>query len=201
DLRYELIEKFKSLHDSYPLIRAIVRLTYINKVENTSEIFKNNQQFIKSCLEKDMLSSNSDRMEDAFYAAAECKQLAKKVFSIQKIIKTPIDHVRYLLDSETGYTLLFLQIWIEHNIIKKQNLKFLFEILSVLPQRIIDAKKISAELKSDILYYGGRLAGIISKTKFTDVDKTKLVENWQSFISSHAFPHDICNGYFKEINE
>lgn len=79
----------------------------------------------------------------------------------------------------------------------KQNLKILFEILSIIPQRIIAAKNITAELKSDMLYYGGQLAGKISITEFQDIDKTKCDESWLLFANSDTCPHDIRNGYFK----
>lgn len=79
----------------------------------------------------------------------------------------------------------------------KQNLKILFEILSIIPQRIIAAKNITAELKSDMLYYGGQLAGLISITEFQDADKTECDESWQSYAHSNMYPLDIRNGYFK----
>lgn len=142
-------------------------------------------------------------MKDAFFGAAESQRLTKGTFSIQAIVKSSIDHIRYHLDSETYYILLLLPLWINPNIIAKQNLGILFDILSDLPQRAIASKGISAELKSDILYYGGRLVGQIVKKEFEDVDKMNCIETWQSFANSHDFPQDIRNGYFEglETNE
>lgn len=98
---------------------------------------------------------------------------------------------------------MLLPLWIEPNIISKRNLGILFEILSRLPQRVIVSKGISAELKSDMLYYGGQFVGQIYKIEFAGVNKTKCIKSWQSFANSHDFPHDIRNGYFggMEINE
>ncbi|MDE7025453.1 MAG: SIR2 family protein [Paramuribaculum sp.] len=197
ELRNELLDKIKLLSDSYPLIRAVVRLSFIGKSEDKGESVKENRQFIRNCLERDVISSDHNRMEDSFLAAAECQQLTKGNFSIQEIVKSSIDHIRYHLDSETKYILLLLPIWITSNVIMKQNLRILFDVLSMLPQRITDAKDIAAELKSDMLYFGGQLAGQISKVEFIDVDKTKCVESWQSFANSNTYPHDIRNGYFK----
>jgi len=199
ELRNELLEKIKLLSDSYPLIRTVVRLSFIGKSGDTSESVKENRQFIKSCLGRDVISSDHNRMKDAFLAAAECQRLAKGNFSIQEIIKLSIDYIRYRLDSETRYILSLLPIWITSGVIKKQNLGILFDILSMLPQRIIAAKDIAAELKSDMLYYGGQLAGQISKIEFAGIDKTKCDESWQSFVNSNAYPHDIRNGYFKGL--
>ena len=155
DLRNELLKRFKLLSDSYPLIRTIVRLSFIDKSIDTNESVKENKQFIKNNLEKDVISSDHNRMKDAFFGAAESQRLTKGTFSIQAIVKSSIDHIRYHLDSETYYILLLLPLWINPNIIAKQNLGILFDILSDLPQRAIASKGISAELKSDILYYGG----------------------------------------------
>ena len=203
DLRNELLKRFKLLSDSYPLIRTIVRLSFIDKSIDTNESVKENKQFIKNNLEKDVISSDHNRMKDAFFGAAESQRLTKGTFSIQAIVKSSIDHIRYHLDSETYYILLLLPLWINPNIIAKQNLGILFDILSDLPQRAIASKGISAELKSDILYYGGRLVGQIVKKEFEDVDKMNCIETWQSFANSHDFPQDIRNGYFEglETNE
>lgn len=94
-----------------------------------------------------------------------------------------------------------MPLWINPNIIAKRHLGDLFEILSGLPQKVIASEGISAELKSDILYYGGQLVGQIYKKEFQEVEavKIKCVESWQSFATSHDFPHDIRNGYFKGI--
>lgn len=197
ELRYELLTKIKLLSDLYPLIRAIVRLAFGGKYRNTGEAIKENRRFIKNCLERDVISSDHDRMKDAFLAVAECHRLTKGTFSIQEVVKSSIDHLRYHLDSETKYILLLLPIWISHNVILKQNLKILFEILSIIPQRIIAVKNITAELKSDMLYYGGQLAGLISITEFQDADKTECDESWQSYAHSNMYPLDIRNGYFK----
>lgn len=197
ELRNELLAIIKLLSDSYPLIRTIVRLSFGGKYGDTGEAVKENRQFIKSCLERDVISSDHNRMKDAFLAAAECQRLTNGTFSIQEIVKSSIDHLRYHIDSETKYILLLLPIWINHNVIMKQNLKILFEILSIIPERIIAAKNITAELKSDMLYYGGQLAGKISITEFQDIDKTKCDESWLLFANSDACPHDIRNGYFK----
>lgn len=197
ELRNELLTKIKSLSGSYPLIRTIIHLSFGGKYGDTSETVKENRQFIKSCLERNVISSDHNRMKDAFLAAAECQRLTKGTFSIQKIVKSSIDHLRYQIDYETIYILSLLPMWIDNNVITKQNLKILFEILSTIPQRIIAAKNISSELKSDILYYGGQLAGKISITEFQDIDKTKCDESWQSFANSNKYPHDIRNGYFK----
>lgn len=203
DLRNELLKRFKLLSDSYPLIRTIVRLSFIDKSIDTNESVKENKQFIKNNLEKDVISSDHNRMKDAFFGAAESQRLTKRTFSIQAIVKSSIDHIRYHLDSETYYIILLLPLWINPNIIAKQNLGILFDILSDLPQRAIASKGISAELKSDILYYGGRLVGQIVKKEFEDVDKMNCIETWQSFANSHDFPQDIRNGYFEglETNE
>lgn len=197
ELKNELLKKFKLLSNSYPLIRTIVRLSFIDKSGDTGESVKENREFIKDSLEKNVIFPDHNRMWDAFYAAVESQQLTKGNFSIQEIVKSAIDHIRYHLDSETYYILLLLPLWIAQNIIMKKNLRILFDILSELPQRILAAKDITAELKSDMLYYGGQLAGQISKTEFDDVDKIKCVENWQVFANSNAFPHDIRNGFFK----
>lgn len=199
ELRNELLKRFKLLSDSYPLIRTIVRLLFIGKSVDINESIKENKQFIKNNLEKDVISSDHNRMKDAFFAAAESQRLTKGTFSIQAIVKSSIDHIRYHLDSETYYILLLLPLWINPNIIAKQNLGILFDILSDLPQRAIASKGISAELKSDILYYGGRLVGQIVKEEFEDVDKMNCIETWQSFANSHDFPQDIRNGYFEGI--
>lgn len=199
DLRNELLEKLRSLSDLYPLIRAIVCLSFFDKSGDTNDSAKEIRQFIKSCLEKDVISSDHDRMRDAFWAAAETQLQQKVSFSIQDIIKSSIDHIRYHLDSETEYILLLLPIWITQGVIMKQNLKILFEILSLLPKRIVDAKDIAAELKSDMLYYGGLLVGQISKTEFSEVDKMKCVESWQLFANSHNCPIDIRNGFFRNL--
>lgn len=199
ELMDELLKKIRLLSDSYPLIRTIVRLSFVGKSGENSEQIKENRLFIKSSLERDVISFDHNRMKDAFLAAAECQQLTKGNFSIQEIVKSSIDHIRYHLDSETRYILLLLPIWITSNVIMKQNLRILFDILSMMPRKIIDAKDIAAELKSDMLYYGGQLAGQISKTEFTDADKTKCNESWQSFANSNTYPHDIRNGYFKGI--
>lgn len=197
ELKNELLKKFKLLSNSYPLIRTIVRLSFIDKSGDTGESVKENREFIKDSLEKNVISPDHNRMRDAFYAAAESQQLTKGNFSIQDIVKSAIDHIRYHLDSETYYILLLLPLWVDSNIIMKKNLGILFNILAELPQRISDVKDITAELKSDMLYYGGQLAGQISKTEFDDVDKIKCVESWQAFANSNAFPHDIRNGFFK----
>lgn len=181
------------------MIRIVVRLSFIGKSEDTGESGKENRQFIISRLERDVISSDHNRVKDAFFAAAEYQRLAKGKFSIQEIVKLSIEHIRYHFDSETRSILLLLPIWITSNIIKKQNFEILLDILSMLPQRIIAAKNIAAELKSEMLYYGGQLVGQISKTEFTDADKTKCVESWQSFAHSNVFPHDIRNGYFKGL--
>lgn len=201
ELRYELLKKFKLLSDSYPLIRTIVRLSFIGKSIDVKELIKENIQFIKSNLEKAVISSDHNRMEDAFYAAAESQRLIKGRFSIQAIVKSSIDHIRYHLDSETNYILLLMPLWINPNIITKQYLGLLFDVLSELPKRVIASEGISAELKSDILYYGGQLVGQIYKNEFEEVEaaKIKCVESWQLFAASHDFPHDIRNGYFKGI--
>ena len=199
ELRNELLKRFKLLSDSYPFIRTIVRLSFIDKSIDINELIKENKQFIKNNLEKDVISSDHNRMKDAFFAAAETQQLTKGRFSIQAIVKSSIDHIRYHLDSETYYILLLLPLWINPNIIAKQNLGILFDILSDLPQRAIASKGISAELKSDILYYGGRLVGQVVKEEFEDVDKMNCIETWQSFANSHDFPQDIRNGYFEGI--
>lgn len=199
ELRNELLKRFKLLSDSYPLIRTIVRLLFIGKSVDINVSIKENKQFIKNNLEKDVISSDHNRMKDAFFAAAESQRLTKGTFSIQAIVKSSIDHIRYHLDSETYYILLLLPLWINPNIIAKQNLGILFDILSDLPQRAIASKGVSAELKSDILYYGGRLVGQIVKEEFEDVDKMNCIETWQSFANSHDFPQDIRNGYFEGI--
>lgn len=199
ELRNELLEKIKSLSDSYPLIRTVACLSFIGKSGDTNEWVKENRWFVRNGLERDVISSDHNRMKDAFLAAAECQQLAKGSFSIQEIVKSSIDHIRYHLDSETRYILLLLPKWISSNVIMKQNLKILLDILAMLPQRIIAAKDITAELKSDMLYYGGQLAGLISKTEFADIDKTKCDESWQLFANSNAYPHDIRNGYFNGL--
>lgn len=201
ELRNEMLDKIKLLSDSYPLIRTAVRLAFVSKCGVTGGTVKENRQFIKNGLERDVISFDHNRMRDAFLAVAECQRLAKGTFSIQEIVKSSIDHLRYHLDSETRYILLLLPIWIDSNVITKNNLKVLFEILSLLPQRIFDAKNINAELKSDMLYYGGQLAGQIAITEFLYVDKTKCDESWQSYANSNAYPHDIRNGYFKVIAE
>lgn len=197
EIRNDLLKKFKLLSSSYPLIRTIVHLSFIGKSVDTSESVKDNKEFIKYSLEKDVISSDYNRMRDAFYAAAESQQLTKGNFSIQEIVKSAIDHIRDHLDSETYYILLLLPLWIAPNIIMKKNLGILFNILAELPQRISNAKDITAELKSDMLYYGGQLAGQISKTEFDDVDKTNCIESWQTFANSTSFPNDIRNGFFK----
>lgn len=189
ELRNELLNSFKSLSDSYPLISTMVRLSF------TSETI-DNEQFIQKQLKKDVISSDQNRMKDAFIAAAK----SQGTFSIQDIVKSSIDHIRYHLDSETCYILQFLPRWINPNIIPKENFEDLFDILSELPQRVIVSKGISAELKSDILYYGGKLVGQMYKTEFKeDVNKMKCIELWESFANSHDFPHDIRNGYFAGI--
>ncbi len=197
DLRNELLKKFKLLSDKYPLIRAIVRLSFIDKSGDTGESVKENREFIKDSLEKDVISSDHNRMRDAFFAAAESQRLTNGNFSIQEIVKSAVDHMRYHLDSETFYILLLLPIWVDPNIIMKQNLRILFEVLTELPQRLIAATDIAAELKSDMLYYGGQFVGQISKTEFNDVDKIKCVESWHTFANSNSFPNDIRNGFFK----
>lgn len=197
ELRNELLMKFKLLSSSYPLITTIVRLSFIGKFDDTFESIKENREFVKDCLEKDVISSDYNRMRDAFKAAADSQLLTNGNFSIQDIIKSAIDHIRYHLDSETYYILVLLPLWFDPNIIAKQNRKTLFKILSELPRRILATNDISAALKSDLLYYGGLLAGQISKTEFDDVDKTKCIESWQAFANSNSFPKDIRNGFFK----
>lgn len=201
ELRNELLKRFKLLNDSYPFIRTIVRLSFIGKSIDINESIKDSKQFIKNSLEKYVISSDHNRMKDAFFAAAESQRLTKGGFSIQTIVRSSIDHIRYHLDSETNYILLLMPLWINPNIIAKRHLGDLFEILSGLPQKVIASEGISAELKSDILYYGGQLVGQIYKKEFQEVEavKIKCVESWQSFATSHDFPHDIRNGYFKGI--
>lgn len=199
ELRNELLEKIKLLSGSYPLIRTIVRLSFIAKSGKTGELVKKNRQFIKKSLERDVLSSDYNRMKDAFFAVAECQRLVNGKFSVQEIVKLPINHIRYRLDSETRSILLLLPMWITPNVVKKQNFEILLDTLSKLPQKINAAKNIAAELKADILYYGGQLAGQISKTEIADDYKVKCDESWQSFANSNDYPHDIRNGYFNGL--
>lgn len=197
ELRNDLLDILKKLNDSYPLIMAIAHLSFAYKTKDTIVALKENKQFIKTCLEKDIISSNHNRMKDAFFAVAGSQKSTKGNFSIQEIVKSAIDHIRYHLDPETYYILLYFPCWIKPNIVMKQNLRILFEILAELPQRIIASRDISAELKADMLYYGGYLAGYISTLEFDDIDKSKCVESWQLFANSCDVPYDIRYGYFR----
>lgn len=196
EFRNELLKKFKLLSNSYPFIRTIVRLSFIDESGDSDESIKENREFIKNSLGRDVISSDYNRMMDAFLAVAESRRLTKGTFSIQEIVKSALDYISHHLDSETCHILLFLPQWIDSEIIVKENLEILFKILVELPQRILDAKDTAAELKSDMLYRGGQLAGHISKTEFDDIDKMKCVECWHVFACSHEFPQDIRNGYF-----
>lgn len=197
ELRNELLMKFKLLSSSYPLIRTIVRLSFIGKFDDTIDLIKENREFVKDSLEKDVISSNHNRMREAFNAVTESQRLTNGNFSIQDIVKSVIDHIRYHLDSETYYILMFLPLWIDPNILAKQNRKALFKTLSDFPRRMLTTNEVSPALKSDLLYYGGVLAGQISKMEFDDVDKTKCIESWETFANSHDFPYDIRKGYFE----
>lgn len=196
-LRNELLEKSKSLCDIFPLIRPIVHLSFMGKSIGPIASRKENRQFIKQKLEKDVISSDPKRIQDAFFAVVDSQQLTKGNFPIQEIVKSAIDHIHYCLDTTTNDILLSLPIWIKANLILKQNLRILFSILAELPQRIISSKDITPELKSDMLYYGGYLAGQIARTKFNGIDKSQCVKSWTAFADSHEFPHDIRNGFFK----
>ena len=198
---HRLINKFTRLTSSYPLICAIVNLSLNTGTKKTNKPFKDNQRLIRHWMEKGVTSSNKNEMYDTFLAAKKCYNLSNGNFSIQGIVRISIDHLRYFLNDVTVSILRCYPLWIDSGIIKKSNLKVLLELLSMLPQRISEDKDISADLKKDLLYYGGYLAGIVSKTKFIDVDKTDCVNNWLSFTNSHNFPYDICNGYFKGMYE
>lgn len=192
DLRYELLKNIKLLNDSYPLLRTIVRLSLAG---NATKLANEDKEFIKDELKKYITSSDHSRMKDAFYATVECMRLTNDNFPIQDIVELAIKHLYYLLNTETMYILSLLPIWITNNIIKEKDI--LFNILSTLPQNITKSQDITAELKSNILYYGGRLVGLISKKEINNTDKIKCLNNWESFAHSSNYPHDIRNGYFQ----
>lgn len=195
-VREELLKKVIALKDQYPLAQAIVNLSFISQSNTFTD---DDKATIKQYLKNGITSSDKDWIIDAFSATGNCHRLTNGRFSVQEIVQTAIEKVHYLFNYETTYMLFGFQTWIQSNIIKKQNLKILFEILSSLPQRITKTQDISAELQADLLYYGGQLAACISKTQFNGIDSTECIKQWQVLANSKTIPNDIRNGYLRNL--
>lgn len=194
-IKDELLKNFIQLRDKYVLLEAIYNLSF--NYETGKGISRENLRFLKNCIETDTLSHKSERISDAFSTFVKLRQSCGRSFTGRGIVKTVIDYLRYQIDSTTGYVLFYLYKWIESEVIDKGNLRLLFSNLSSLLPRITAADDIPAELKSDILYYGCQLAGLVSRIDFKDVDKTECVETWRIFAESEMYPLDIRNGFWR----
>jgi hypothetical protein len=67
------------------------------------------------------------------------------------------------------------------------------KFLKEFPDKLMRDREIKADIKADILYFAGRLVGLLKSTPNQDL--IQCYEHWDNYIQTYKLPLDIKNGF------
>lgn len=192
-LKGDLQEQFYSLRSLYPLAQSIAAI--ITSDGNfMSSTRKRDHTKMRKVIFDGICSERKWMINDAFEAALICREASKDRFGMQNIAEEVINRLHYRPDRISVRYIKNLYIWIKGGILTDAQFDKLCKFLRELPQLVIQDSSIDAEIKSDLLYYAGRLVARIGDNPNPGKQHDCYVD-WLLLSADENIPADIRKGF------
>lgn len=192
DLRTSLLPKLIDLRNDYNVSSSIIKLSFHRKSDKVWECSSKEKKVINDILRHWLLSNcSSSDMQEAFTSLVLFHSLSK--YGVQNIIGDVIERMKFILDETSIHYLKYLRIWINNDIIRDSNFKKLITVLNALADDVASSN-LDADLKTDVLFYGGKLIGYMSEIVPNNEDITNCLIKWNVLFSGDNISNDIKRG-------